>query len=78
MDWKARWRLANFLEKPPGSWFLYAAMAAALVVPVLLFKLPAALLIVGGIFGFWGGYSFARSEWRKRGYVPRFDDTSPD
>lgn len=52
---------------------LAAVLVLLVCLPMFLLGKVGIGLVLGAIFGFWGGYSFARVEWRKRGYVPKYD-----
>ena len=64
------------MDTGPGRACCGIAIALLIFSPAIVFKLPGFMLVIGAIFGFWGGYSFARHEWRRLGFVPRYDDTT--
>ena len=51
-------------------------MALIIFSPAIVFKLPGFFAVAASIFGFWGGYSFARHEWKRLGFVPKYEDTT--
>ena len=75
MAWRIR--LANFLGTDFGRGCAGLLIALLVFLPAILFRLPGFTFVIGGIFGLWGGYSFARYEWRRLGFVPKYDDTTP-
>lgn len=68
-------KIADFLDTGAGRSCCGVAIALLICSPAILFKLPGFMLVIGGVFGFWGGYSFARHEWRRLGFVPKYEDT---
>ena len=73
---KWRVRLADLMDTGPGRVCCGVVIALLIFSPAIVFKLPGFMLVIGAIFGCWGGYSFARHEWRRLGFVPRYDDTA--
>ena len=76
------WRAAAFrlFDSAGFRGVLAVAFTALVFLPALLFGWSGLWAVVGVVFGFAMGYSFARKEWSRRGYVPRYDDvaTPPD
>lgn len=69
-----RARIADRLDTGAGRTVLSCLLVLVILTPAFIWRLPGLMLVFGAAFGFFGGYNFARWEWRRRGYVPKYDD----
>ena len=74
---KWRVRLGDFLDTDLGRGLFSITMALLIFLPAIVFRLPGFTFVVGAAFGAWGGYNLARYEWRRLGFVPKYDDSTP-
>ena len=69
---------ARFLGTPAGRAAFGVAAGLLLCLPVFIWRGWGVAVVVVAVVAFFGGYQFARWEWRRRGYVPKWEDSPPD
>lgn len=70
--------LLRFLLTDAGRATFGVVFALVVCAPAFIWRGWGAVVVAVGVLAFMAGYGFARWEWRRRGYVPRWDDPTPD
>lgn len=70
--------IARFLQTEAGRATFGVLFALLVCTPAFIWRGWGAVVMLVAIFAFLGGYAYARWEWRRRGYVPRFDAPLPE
>lgn len=70
--------LSRFLQTEAGRATFGVLFALPFCIPMFVWGVWGAVVAFVGIAAFIAGYAYARWEWRRRGYVPRFDAPLPD
>ena len=68
-----RARLAEALGTGPGRAIFGVAAGLVICSPVFIWRGWGVAVVVVAIVAFFAGYQFARWEWRRRGYVPKWE-----
>lgn len=70
--------LKRFLHTQTGYGVLAAILVVVIFSPAIIFGRPGLTFVFGLVFGFYGGFQYARKLWSRRGYVPKYDDLGKD
>jgi O-antigen/teichoic acid export membrane protein len=70
--------LLRFLRTEFGRFLFGLVLVLLFWWPAFVWRYWGAIVMSAALFSFIGGYYYARWEWRRRGYVPKFDDPLPD